>query len=64
MDLCVMSYIRVVEDGHTFVQASGCQGDAQLIGLGPEIFLFPPHDKEAFLLGISGWGRQGPDNLI
>lgn len=59
-----MSYLRVVEDGHTFIQASGLWGEAWLIGLGLELFLFLPHNKEALWLGISGWCRQRPDNLI
>lgn len=59
-----MSYLRVVEDGHTFVQASGLWGEAQMIALGLELFLFLPHNKKALWLGICGRGRQGPDNLI
>lgn len=64
MGSCVVSHLRVVEDGHAFVQASGILGDARLIILGLQLFFSLPHNKEALWLGISGRGGQGPDYLI
>lgn len=51
-----MSHLRVVEDGHTFFQASGLWGEAQLIVLRLKFFLFLSNDKEALWPGISSRG--------